>query len=48
MVNLEPIILRLQFWVSWLMVNRPVKKLSGVVLAWLFVYSKVQTCIQPS
>ena len=26
----------------------PVKKLSGEVLAWLFVWSKVQTCILPS
>ena len=27
---------------------RPVKKLSGGVLAWLSVWSKVQTCIRPS
>ena len=27
---------------------RPVKKLSGRVLAWLSVWSEVQTCIQPS
>ena len=27
---------------------RPVKKLSGRVLAWLSVWSKVQTCIWPS
>ena len=27
---------------------RPVKKLSGEVLAWLSVWSEVQTCIQPS
>ena len=27
---------------------RPVKKLSGVVLAWLSVWSEVQTCIWPS
>jgi len=27
---------------------RPVKKLSGGVLAWLSVWSKVQTCIWPS
>ena len=27
---------------------RPVKKLSGEVLAWLSVWSKVQTCIRPS
>jgi len=27
---------------------RPVKKLSGEVLAWLFVWSEVQTCIWPS
>ena len=27
---------------------RPVKKLSGEVLAWLYVWSEVQTCICPS
>ena len=27
---------------------RPVKKLSGGVLAWLSVWSEVQTCIRPS
>jgi len=27
---------------------RPVKKLSGGVLAWLSVWSEVQTCIWPS
>jgi len=27
---------------------RPVKKLSGGVLAWLFVWSDVQICIWPS
>ena len=26
----------------------PVKKLSGGVLVWLSVWSKVQTCIRPS
>jgi len=38
-------------WHCWL-VNRkgirPVKKLSSGVLAWFFVWSKVQTCIWPS
>jgi len=38
-------------WHCWLgstKGNRPVKKLSGEVLAWLSVWSKVQTCIRPS
>jgi len=34
-------------WVAWKGI-RPVKKLSGEVLAWLSVWSKVQTCIWPS
>jgi len=39
------------FWRCWLGGRkgiRPVKKLSGEVLAWLSVWSKVQTCIWPS
>ena len=38
-------------WCCWLGGRkgiRPVKKLSGGVLAWLFVWSKVQTCIWPN
>ena len=38
-------------WCCWLAVRkgiRPVKKLSGGVLAWLSVWSEVQTCIWPS
>ena len=38
-------------WCCWLGGRkgiRPVKKLSGRVLAWLSVWSKVQTCIWPS
>jgi len=38
-------------WRCWLGSRkgiRPVKKLSGGVLAWLSVWSKVQTCIWPS
>ena len=38
-------------WRCWLggrKGTRPVKKLSGGVLAWLFVWSEVQTCIWPS
>ena len=39
------------FWRCWLGSRkgiRPVKKLSGVVLAWLSDWSEVQTCIWPS
>ena len=39
------------FWCCWLGDRkgiRPVKKLSGGVLAWLSVWSEVQTCIWPS
>ena len=38
-------------WCCWLGGRkdiRPVKKLSGVVLAWLSVWSEMQTCICPS
>ena len=35
-------------WASGRKGIRPVKKLSGEVLAWLSVWSKVQTCIWPS
>jgi len=38
-------------WHCWLVGRkgiRPVKKLSGVVLAWLSVWSEMQTCIWPS
>ena len=38
-------------WLCWLGSRkgiRPVKKLSGGVLAWLSVWSEVQTCIWPS
>ena len=38
-------------WRCWLGVRKgiwPVKKLSGGVLAWLSVWSEVQTCIWPS
>ena len=35
-------------WLSGRKGIRPVKNLSGEVLAWLSVYSKVQTCILPS
>ena len=38
-------------WCYWLGTRKsiqPVKKLSGGVLAWLSVWSKVQTCIWPS
>ena len=38
-------------WCYWLGVRKgiwPVKKLSGGVLAWLCVWSEVQTCIWPS
>ena len=34
-------------WRCWLGI-RPVKKLSGGVLAWLSVWSEMQTCIWPS
>ena len=38
-------------WLCWLGDRKgiqPVKKLSGGVLAWLSVWSEVQTCIRPS
>ena len=34
--------------VGWQEGHPACKKLSGGVLAWLFVWSKVQTCIWPS
>jgi len=34
--------------VGWQEGNPACKKLSGGVLAWLSVWSEVQTCIQPS
>ena len=34
--------------VGWQEGHRACKKLSGGVLAWLFVWSEVQTCIRPS
>jgi len=35
-------------WTQFVFCIRPVKKLSGGVLAWLSVWSEVQTCIWPS
>ena len=46
-LNIMPSVL----WRCWLADRkgiRPVKKLSGGVLAWLSVWSEVQTCIWPS
>jgi len=39
-----------EFWllVGWQEAIQPVKKLSSVVLAWLSVWSNMQTCIWPS
>ena len=38
----------LTLWVGWQEGHMACKKLSGGVLAWLSVWSEVQTCIWPS